>query len=177
MSNHCTDARSASKQYRPSPSKRIPKKRTNGARSILRNGISSADSDQKLAFRGSNETRCPSPSSSTLSGETETILASQLGTKSAISKETKKRVISCVCQFLNISNASADESFFLLLVWNFGFKLATFLAAKFRLKYQRPLQALLAMMSESGRNYSARSAKRKPLSNYPASSRKRSSGA
>jgi len=42
---------------------------------------------------------------------------------------------------------------------------------------QRPLQVSRANSNERGRNYSARSAKRKPLSGSSASSRKRSSGA
>jgi len=169
LSTHCTAAGSASKVYGPSSRQRIPKKRENSAKSISRTGISSAESDQKLVVRGSNDVCCPSPSKTTSVGDTDRTRTSALGIKSANSKETKQRVVACVCQFLNISNASSDESFFLLLVWNFGFKLATFLAAKFRLQCQRPSQALLAMMNVDGRNYSARNAKHKPPSGAGAS--------
>ena len=47
-------------------------------------------------------------------------------------------------------------------------------AAKSLLQYQRPLRVLRAAMNGRARNYSALSAKRKPLSGSPASSRKRS---
>lgn len=50
-------------------------------------------------------------------------------------------------------------------------------AAKSRSRFQQPSQALRASSNARGRNYSARSAKRKPLSGTSVSSRKRSSGA
>ena len=50
-------------------------------------------------------------------------------------------------------------------------------AAKSRLQSQPPLQALRADSNERGRNYSVRSAKRKPLSGSQVSSKKRSSTA
>jgi|ERR1700685_322554 len=50
-------------------------------------------------------------------------------------------------------------------------------AAKPPKQHQRPLRELRAKMNESGRNYSARNAKRKPLSDSPVSSKKRSSSA
>ena len=49
-------------------------------------------------------------------------------------------------------------------------------AAILRARCQQPLQALPATMNARARNYNARNAKRKPLSNSSASSRKRSSG-
>lgn len=54
---------------------------------------------------------------------------------------------------------------------------ATQLKAKSRSQFQQPSPGSLATTNARGRNYSARSAKRKPLSNSSASSRKRSSGA
>ncbi len=71
---------------------------------------------------------------------------------------------------------SGDECMFLLTSLH-GIKQAVFLAATHRWKVRRPLRGLLAMMSESDRNYSAQSAKRQRLSGSPASSRKRSSTA
>jgi hypothetical protein len=50
-------------------------------------------------------------------------------------------------------------------------------AAKFPKQYQQPLQGSRATMNARDRNYSARSAKRKPLSGAATSSRKRSSTA
>ncbi len=171
--NHCTEARSARNDRALSPADlRIPKKRTNGARSTSRSGISSSSSSQNSTVTGSKDTVCPSPAISTLSGATDATVASQLGIQSDISRDANHKIVRCVCHFLNISNPSADESFFLLCVRDFGFKQATFLAAKFELQCQRPSRELLAMMNGRGRNYSARSAKRKRLSGSLAVSRK-----
>jgi hypothetical protein len=71
---------------------------------------------------------------------------------------------------------SGDECIFLLTSLR-GIRQAVFLAATHRWKVRQPLRGLLAMMSESGKNYSARSVKRKRLSGSPVASRKRSSGA
>ena len=175
--NHCTEANSASNENSLVARLRIPKKRQKRATSISRKGTSLAASDQKSISRGSNDTVCPSPVSSTRVGSASVTRASVLGTKSTIVSEKNHNPALCVCQFLNFSNASPDEIFFLLLVRNLGLKLSTFLAAKFELKYQRPLQALRAMMNESRRNYSEQNAKRKRPLSSPVSSRKRSSGA
>jgi hypothetical protein len=51
---------------------------------------------------------------------------------------------------------------FLLWAQKFGIKTAIDEAAKSRWQYQRPLQALLAAMSERGKNYTKRSVGRKP---------------
>ena len=72
---------------------------------------------------------------------------------------------------------SVDECMFILHIYNWGIIQAKRIAALSGYKLQRPLPELLAMTSELDRNYSARSAKRKPLSGSSASSRKRSSGA
>ena len=71
---------------------------------------------------------------------------------------------------------SWDECMFLFLSLD-GLRRAIYLAPIFHWRYQRPLQALLAAMNARDRNYSARNAKRKPLSGSSVSSRKRSSGA
>lgn len=177
MSNHCTEANSASNVKTPLLRLRIPKNRVKRARSISLSGISFASNLKNSNSLGSNETVRPSPVSSTALGETDVIHTSPLGTKSSISSEINHNGVLCVCQFFNISNPSSDEMTFLLWVRNFGLKLATFLAARFHLRHRRPLQALHAMMNESGKNYSARSAKRRPLSGALVSSRKRSSTA
>jgi len=175
--NQCTVASSASNINTPVSRRLIPKKSVYRSRSTLRSGISSAPSRQKSIDRGSNETSLPSIESSTSVSATDLIQASALGTKSAISSEINHNWLFCVSQFLRISNASSDEMTFLLWVRNFGFKLATFLAARFHLQCQRPSKALLAMMSECGRNYSEQSAKRKRPLGSPVSLRKRSSTA
>jgi hypothetical protein len=69
---------------------------------------------------------------------------------------------------------SSSELIFLHTVCEQGLRRATFLAAISHWQFQRPLQALLAASNALGRSYNARSAKRKRLSNSPASSRKRS---
>ena len=120
---------------------------------------------------------CPSPAISTLSGATDATVASQLGIQSDISRDANHKIVRCVCHFLNISNPSADESFFLLCVRDFGFKQATFLAAISQLQFQRPSRGSRARTNAPARNYSVRSAKRKPPSGSQVSSRKRSSSA
>src|SRR5271157_777994 len=67
----------------------------------------------------------------------------------------------------NAESSSVEERMFVLIFMDYGLSKAADLAAKFHWKCQRPLREL------RGRNYSARSAKRKPLSGSPASSRKR----
>lgn len=78
-------------------------------------------------------------------------------------------------QRFKIENPSADEAMFLLAIETFGTKLATFLAAKFHWKVQRPLRALSAMTNEPDKSYTRRSTKARPLSDSPTSSRKHSS--
>jgi hypothetical protein len=73
----------------------------------------------------------------------------------------------------NIESASSDELMFLAYIPVFGPKAAIELAAKSRLKCQRPLRALRATMRESGKSCSEQSAKRKPLSGSSTSLRKR----
>jgi hypothetical protein len=63
---------------------------------------------------------------------------------------------------------SRDERMFLLESVG-GINRAIFLATIHRWKLRQPLQELLAAMSEFGRNYSARSAKRKRPSGAAAS--------
>jgi hypothetical protein len=63
-------------------------------------------------------------------------------------------------QLSNFASASSDELMFVSCVATLGPKTAVALAAKHTWKCQRPLVALLATIHESGRNYSARSAKR-----------------
>jgi len=53
---------------------------------------------------------------------------------------------------------------FISFVADFGLKEAIQRATTLGWQYQRPLQALLAMWSESAQNYSAQNAERKPLS-------------
>jgi hypothetical protein len=68
---------------------------------------------------------------------------------------------------------SGDERMFVLHLSTWGLKRAKRLAAEFHYKLQRPLRELFAASNELGRNYSARSAKRKRPSNSQAASRKR----
>jgi len=77
----------------------------------------------------------------------------------------------------NLENASLEEAIYLHTLYSHLLTQARLLAAILPWSVQRPLRALRAAMNESGRNYSARSAKRKRPSNSPAASRKRSSGA
>jgi hypothetical protein len=74
----------------------------------------------------------------------------------------------------NRENASSDEQFIHPLIQTFGRETAEFLAARFGYSLQPPSPELRAETNARGRNYSARSAKRKPLSGSSASSRKRS---
>jgi hypothetical protein len=75
------------------------------------------------------------------------------------------RIFKCNCDEASrhlpkIKNASADEILFMELTLSFGSNQAMQLAAKLRLKCQRPLRALLAMMNERGKNYSESGLKR-----------------
>ncbi|SRR6266849_2349747 len=74
----------------------------------------------------------------------------------------------------NSENASCDEQFIHPLIQVYGRETAEFLASRFGYSLQPPLPELPAGMNERGRNYSARSAKRKPPSGSSVSSRKRS---
>ena len=74
----------------------------------------------------------------------------------------------------NRENACSDEQFIHPLIQTFGRETAEFLAARFGYLLQPPSPGLLSGSNARGRNYSARSAKRKPLSGSSASSRKRS---
>ena len=144
----CTIAFSTSNKGTSSSLLRIPKKRTKAAKSKSEMGMSSGPNSQNsIPFTSENL------------------------------KETKQSGVLSFCHFLNVVNPTTDEIFFLLCVRGLGLKVATFLAAKFQMKCQRPLQALRAMMNARGRNYSVRNAKRKLPSGSSASSRKRSSGA
>ena len=61
----------------------------------------------------------------------------------------------------NLRNASLDEAIYLHTLYSHLLTQARLLAAILPWSVQRPLQALRAAMNEPGRNYSARSAKRK----------------
>jgi hypothetical protein len=74
----------------------------------------------------------------------------------------------------NLANASSEEAIFLHVLYGSLATQARLLAAILPGPVQRPLRALLAAMRESGKSYTKRSATHKPLSNSPASSRKRS---
>jgi hypothetical protein len=81
-----------------------------------------------------------------------------------------------VLEFFHLSsleNASSEEAIFPNILYCNLFTQARLLAAILPWSVERPMQALLAMLSKSSRNYSARSAKRKPLSGAKVSSRKR----
>jgi len=93
-----------------------------------------------------------------------------------------RKIEACSCDLLSlhlsrIHNATPDEISFMHLTSLLGLNTATVLAAKFHWKYQRPLQVLREVTNARGRNYSARSAKRKRLSSSQAASKKRSSTA
>jgi hypothetical protein len=75
----------------------------------------------------------------------------------------------------NCENASGNEQFIHPLILIFGRETAEFLAARFGWSLQLPLPESRATTNERGRNYSARSAKRKPPSGSSTSSRSRSS--
>ena len=148
------------------PAKRISKKRT--ASRVL-NGSSSGGTSSNVAPRKSSST--PSPKTNRLlRSETSAILTVGPPNGLRISQSSELNVF----QLLNIENPLRDEVMFLLCVRDFGLKTATFLATRFHWKHQRPLQALLAMTNESGRSCTKQNAGPRPLSNFPASSRKRS---
>jgi len=88
--------------------------------------------------------------------------------------------LSTVLEFFhleNFSNASREEAIYLHTLYSHLLTQARLLAAILPWSVQRPLQALRAAMNEPGRNCSVQSAKRKPLSGSPVSSRKHSSTA
>lgn len=74
----------------------------------------------------------------------------------------------------NRENASSDEQSIHPLIQTFGRDTAEFLAARFGYSLQPPSPESPVKKNERGRNYSARSAKRKRLSGSSVSSRKRS---
>jgi hypothetical protein len=80
-----------------------------------------------------------------------------------------------LCQGIkNNLNASSKVHFIPHpLVTIFGPEVADWIAAKFHWSPPLPSQVLLARSNESGKSYSARNAKRKRLSNSPASLKKR----
>jgi len=67
----------------------------------------------------------------------------------------------CITWLQNFKNCTRDERTFISAVAAFDLRTAADLAATLHWKCQRPLQALLAASNARGRNYSARSAKRK----------------
>jgi hypothetical protein len=75
-----------------------------------------------------------------------------------------------------LQNLSADELMFVSHIYNWGFSRAKCLAAKFHYKLRQPLPVLLEALCELDRNCTKRSAKPRPLSNSPTSSKKHSSG-
>lgn len=77
----------------------------------------------------------------------------------------------------SLRNANPHETLFIGWAHLSGISQAKQLAAIYQWQFQRPLQALLAVIDELDRNCSVQNAKRKPLSGAGASSRKRSSGA
>jgi len=70
--------------------------------------------------------------------------------------------------------SSRDERIFLLTAVALGLEEAIYQASIYRWKCQRPLRVLRAMMYESGRSYTKRSAARKLPSGSPASLKRRS---
>lgn len=73
----------------------------------------------------------------------------------------------------NLSNASRDEAIFLHILYSSLATQARLLAAILPGSVQRPLRELFAAMCGPGKSYTKRSAKPRPLSGSPASSRKR----
>lgn len=71
---------------------------------------------------------------------------------SAGEKLIKLTVVAGVIHFENVDNASSDEVTFLSSLAFFGPNGAIDLATKLQWQCQRPLQALLAVWSESGKN-------------------------
>ena len=85
------------------------------------------------------------------------------------------RTLGSLCRIWLRNNAVRslpEECIFVLHVRAQGFKAAIDLATKFHWQYQQPLQELLAMMSEPGKNYSEQSAKRRRPSGSSASLKK-----
>lgn len=176
----CTIAFSTSNKGTSSSLLRIPKKRTKAAKSKSEMGMSSGPNSQNSIPCRSIGMIGSGSSSANNSSFTEVTVFTRTSINANTSenlKETKQSGVLSFCHFLNVVNPTTDEIFFLLCVRGLGLKVATFLAAKFQMKCQRPLQALRAMMNARGRNYSVRNAKRKLPSGSSASSRKRSSGA
>jgi hypothetical protein len=89
-------------------------------------------------------------------------------------RETKCNCASILRHASSIQNATLEEISFMHYASFMGLSEAKNLASKLHWQCQRPLRVLRAMTNERARNYSARSAKRKPLSGSSASSRKRS---
>lgn len=116
------------------------------------------------------ENRSPALSNSTITPDPE------INNLSPIPLNDMRTSAALVFHLVRSLNPSSDERIFLLTSLH-GIRTAIFLAAIHRWTIRRPLLEFLAMMSESGKNYSALSAKRKRRSGSPASSRKRSSGA
>jgi hypothetical protein len=75
----------------------------------------------------------------------------------------------------NFTESTSEEVIFVLTVQTLGFNTAAEIAAILHSQCQRPLQELRAMMSVPAQSCNEQNAKRKPLSNSSASSRKRSS--
>jgi len=155
------------------------KRLTTSASSTLR-GISITRSTQrvKTSLHGSG---CPSQIKSTDSPLTNpsTIPISCNAGQLASAPTTRIRGLGLErYQFSTaFQKLSVDERMFILHIYDWGLIQAKRIAALSGYKLQRPLPELLAMTSELDRNYSARSAKRKPLSGSSASLKKRSSGA
>jgi hypothetical protein len=91
---------------------------------------------------------------------------------------TRKRIRGfCESLISNGSADSADEIMFLTLVKTYGLRRAVEKAAILHLQCLRPLQALLEVTNEYGKNYSTRSAKGEGRSVSARSRKSRSGGA
>lgn len=134
------------------------------------------DAPTKLTTRWPRSAETAKLTCSEISSTTATTPTKVSGVPPFVSSVTFKTVLDFF-HIRNLSNASLDEAIFLHILYGSLATQAELLAAILPMSVQRPLQALFAAMNARGRNYSARSAKRKPPSNSPASSRKRSSGA
>jgi hypothetical protein len=120
---------------------------------------------------------CPSFNNLTIQtleslGEVRQTLAGELD--GVVFRESKCNCASILRHSSSIQNATPEEISFMHFASSMGVSAAKTLASKLHWQYQRPLRVLRAIMSEHGRNYSARSAKRKPPSDSSVSSRKRS---
>ena len=140
--------------------------------------VSILDTSTKEITATSSESLLPTTCSST--SEASTSLESKRN-ETRLSPDTHDTKIT-VSEFFQASkmlralpNSEPFDFIFLHLANYLGLGEAVEEAARLGRQYQRPLRALLATIRESGRNYSARSAKRKPLLSAAASSRKRSS--